>query len=139
MFRINSIRPAAICLLVLFGTVNAEMLETSSGKLAALIEGGAVIVDVRTPDEWRATGVIPQSHLLTFFDHRGNYDLDDWLSKFTRLAGREDSVAIICAIGNRSRVISHFLSSQLGYQKVHNVTRGIEHWIGSGHPVDNWP
>ena len=115
------------------------MLETSSDKLAALIEEGVAVVDVRTPDEWRTTGVIPDSHLLTFFDNRGNYNLDDWLSKFTKLANPEEKVVIICAVGNRSRVIGNFLSSKLGYQQVHNVTQGIEHWIRSGHPVNKWP
>lgn len=139
MFKVNLIRSITVCIMVSFGTVKADMLETSSDKLAALIEEGVAVVDVRTPDEWRTTGVIPDSHLLTFFDNRGNYNLDDWLSKFTKLANPEERVVIICAVGNRSRVIGNFLSSKLGYQQVHNVTQGIEHWIGSGHPVNKWP
>ncbi len=139
MIRVNSVYLIAVCFIASLSTANAEMLETSSDKLATLIEEGVAVIDVRTPDEWRTTGVIPESHLLTFFDNRGNYDLNDWLSKFTKLAGPEDGVVIICAVGNRSRVISHFLSSELGYQKVHNVTQGIEHWIGNGHPVNKWP
>ena len=123
----------------MFSTVNAEMLETSSDKLATLIQEGVAVVDVRTPDEWRTTGVIPDSHLLTFFDNRGNYDLNDWLSNFTEIAHPQDEVVIICAVGNRSRVIGYFLSSELGYQKVHNVTLGIEHWIVSGQGVSKWP
>ena len=139
MFKVNLIRSITVCIMVSFGTVKADMLETSSDKLAALIEEGVAVVDVRTPDEWRTTGVIPDSHLLTFFDNRGNYNLDDWLSKFTKLASPEESVVIICAVGNRSRVIGNFLSSKLGYRQVHNVTHGIEHWIRSGQPVNKWP
>ncbi len=139
MFKVNLIYLITFCFIVSLSTVNADMLETSSDKLATLIEEGAAVVDVRTPDEWRTTGVIAESHLLTFFDDRGNYNLNDWLSKFTKLADPEDEVVIICAVGNRSQVISQFLSSKLGYQKVHNVTQGIEHWIGSGHPVNKWP
>lgn len=139
MLKANFIYSITFCFLVSLSIANADMLESSSDKLAALIKEGVAVVDVRTPDEWRTTGVISESHLLTFFDNRGNYDLNDWLSKFTKIADPQDEVVIICAVGNRSRVIGHFLSSELGYQKVYNVTQGIEHWIGNGQPVNKWP
>ena len=115
------------------------MLQTSTQELVTMVEEGVTVVDVRTPDEWRATGVIPDSHLLTFFDSRGNYNVHDWLSKFTAIAKPDDSVVIICAVGNRSHVISSFLSSELGYEKVHNATQGIEAWISDGQSVERWP
>ncbi len=115
------------------------MFETSTDELLKLTEDNVSVVDVRTPEEWRKTGVIPNSHLLTFFDIRGNYNLNDWLSKFTAIAKPEDQVVIICAVGNRSQMISRFLSSKLGYQRVHNATQGIDHWIAQGNAVDRWP
>jgi len=46
--------------------VSAELINIDDEKLQALIEDGTPGVDVRRADEWRQTGVIEGSHLLTF-------------------------------------------------------------------------
>ena len=111
----------------------------SNERLESLIREGVPVVDLRTPEEWKATGVISGSELLTFFDSHGNYDLGSWLTSFVAIAEPQDEVALICAVGNRSFVVSRFLVQQFGYQKLYNVNNGIEHWIRSGKPVKKWP
>ena len=133
--------PSAIVLLFMAG-LNvgiAQMIETTTQELEALIEQEVPVIDVRTPGEWRTTGIIPGSHLLTFFDERGNYNVDDWLGKLTEIAQPDDQIVIICEVGNRSRMISNFLSSQLGYREVHNATQGMQQWRNQGLPVQQWP
>ena len=133
--------PSAIVLLILAGSNVgiAEMIETTTQELEALIEQEVPVIDVRTPGEWRTTGIIPGSHLLTFFDERGNYNIDDWLTKLTEIAQPDDRLVIVCEVGNRSRMISNFLSSQLGYREVHNATQGMQQWRNQGFPVQQWP
>ena len=133
--------PSAIVLLFMAG-LNvgiAQMIETTTQELEALVEQEVPVIDVRTPGEWRTTGIIPGSHLLTFFDERGNYNIDDWLAKLTEIAQPDDRIVIVCEVGNRSRMISNFLSSQLGYREVHNATQGMQQWRNQGLPVQQWP
>ncbi len=130
----------AALLFSLQSTAGAQVIEISTNEqLESLIAEGVPVVDLRTPEEWRATGIISGSKLLTFFDSQGNYDVGAWLGSFTAIARPEDEVAVICAVGNRSHVVTRFLQQQLGYARLYNVSKGIDHWIRSGRPVDPWP
>ena len=55
--------------------LRAEVTRIDNMALERLRARGVPVVDIRTPEEWRATGVIKGSHLLTFFDAQGSYDL----------------------------------------------------------------
>ncbi len=103
--------------------------------LQALIDQGVPVIDIRRPEEWRQTGVIEGSHLITFFDKQGRYDVRAWLEKLSAIAGKDDPFILICRTGNRTGVVSRFLSEKLGYRKVYNVKKGITDWIRKGHPV----
>ena len=117
----------------------AELKEINTNDLKKFVDEGVAVVDVRTPGEWRATGVIPDSKLLTFFDQRGNYNLEEWLSKFGKIAQPTDRVVIICQIGNRSKMIADFLYKELGYDEVYNAPGGIADWRRLGGTVERWP
>ena len=120
-------------------TAWADVTEVDAPALAALAGAGAVIVDVRREDEWRARGVHPDAHGLTFFDERGGYDLDAWLESLSALVGRDDPLVLICASGVRSKRIADLLDSRLGFTAVHDVAGGFEGWLaegGKGVPFD---
>ena len=105
-----------------------------NAALEALIDDGVKIVDVRRPDEWRATGVIPGSALLTAFDARGRFN-PDFPAAFEALVSRNEDVILICRSGNRSTVLARALSAQAGYTRVYNVTGGIAGWMEGGNPT----
>lgn len=63
--------------------------------------------------------------MITFFDVAGNYDVQDWLAKLSKVPGQNDSFLLICHSGNRTGTVSKFLDAKLGYTKVHNVRAGI--------------
>src|SRR5210317_2107696 len=52
-----------------------------NGHLKTLLEQGVPIYDIRRPEEWRQTGVIEGSRLLTFVDAGGRV-LPDFLTRF---------------------------------------------------------
>ena len=52
-----------------------------NGQLKTLLEQGVPIYDIRRPEEWRQTGVIEGSRLLTFVDAGGRV-LPDFLTRF---------------------------------------------------------
>jgi len=113
----------------------AEVIDIDNAELARLQASGVALVDIRTASEWAQTGIVPGSHLLTFFDEQGRAEAAAWLGKLREIAGPTQAVAVICRSGNRTRVVSRFLSDQAGYATVYNVRSGIKGWIGERREV----
>lgn len=119
-----------------------ELLKVAASKFSNLdnaglkerIAAGAKVVDIRRPDEWQATGVVEGSHLLTFFDANGQVN-PDFFEDLAKFAGKDDEIVLICQRGNRSLVLSRFMSERAGYSKIKNVSAGISGWIGEGNAV----
>ena len=102
--------------------------------LKALAAQGVPVYDIRRPEEWRQTGVVEGSRLLTFVDARGRPQ-PDFLPRFTADAGKNDPVILICRTGSRTDVLARYLVDKMGYTQVYNVRHGITRWIGDKHPV----
>lgn len=109
----------------------AEVVDISNAELARLAVAGVPIVDIRTEGEWKETGVVPGSRLITLFDERGRPD-PAWLEKVREVAKPDQPVVVICRSGNRTRAASDLLSRQGGYAKVYNVRDGIRAWAKEG-------
>ncbi len=108
--------------------VRAEVIDIDNDTLQSLLDQDIPIVDVRRVDEWNDTGVIDDSHLLTFFDAQGGYDVEKWLSDLDAIVSSDDPFILICRSGNRTRMISQWLSEKQGYARIYNVTDGILSW-----------
>ena len=113
----------------------AEIVEVNNDKIDKLIKVGVPLVDIRTEREWYETGVIDQSKLLTFFDKYGNSKVEEWITKFEKIAGRKDPVIIICRSGRRSRVVANYLVQKENYLTVYHATNGIKSWIESNNKI----
>ena len=61
--------------------VFAETIDINNDEITKLIKNNVPIVDIRTSNEWKQTGVIPNSILLTFFKKNGTYNLETWQKK----------------------------------------------------------
>ncbi len=85
----------------------------------------AILVDVRNPDEWAATGVpkVPQGVTLI--------PLPELQQRAPQELPKDKTIYLICRSGNRSRVASELLL-QLGYSSVVNVDGGILAWTREG-------
>jgi rhodanese-related sulfurtransferase len=118
----------------LLGVTAPKFKSVNNSQLKELLKKDMKIVDVRRPEEWKKTGVIEGSHLLTFFDRRGRVN-PNFREKFAKLVKKTDDVILICRTGNRTGAISKFLSEREGFKGIVNVTRGIAHWIREGNPV----
>ena len=113
----------------------AEIVEVNNDKIDKLIKVGVPLVDIRTESEWYETGVIDQSNLLTFFDKYGNSKVEEWITKFEKIAGRKDPVIIICRSGRRSRVVANYSVQKENYLTVYHATNGIKSWIESNNKI----
>lgn len=89
-----------------------------------LIRSGTPIVDIRSEPEWRETGVVAGSVLLTFYEPDRSYDLEGFLEELGRHVGPEEEFAILCRRGNRSARVSTMLASR-GFRAVVNLSGGI--------------
>ena len=122
---------------LLAGTValRAEVSLLDSAELERFLERGVPVIDIRTPEEWRETGVIEGSHLLTFFDAQGRVDVRAWLRELTAIASRNEPFALICDSGGRSSLVGRFLDARLGFRRVHDVPGGIAQWRSENRPT----
>jgi rhodanese-related sulfurtransferase len=125
---------ACCCLLAAFAA-RADIVDIDNAQLAKLLASGVPMIDIRTSPEWEESGIVPGSHLLTFFDERGKADPAAWLQKAKAIAKPGDPVIVICRSGNRTKALSQFLSQQAGYVKVYNVRNGIGAWAREGRPM----
>lgn len=139
MFHIR--RSTAIVLLILFTSismstsVSAEVGQLTNAQMKQLLAENVPIIDIRRADEWRSTGVVDGSRLLTFFDARGRYDMKKWLAELDKIASKNDRFILICRSGNRTGQISGYLDKKLGYTQVYHLQRGIKNWIKAGDKV----
>ena len=103
-------------------------------QLKTLLEQGTPIYDVRRPEEWKQTGVIDNSQLLTFVDASGKLN-PEFLPQFTSKIDKDDPVILICRTGNRTGQLARYLVEEMGYTNVYNVRNGITDWIREKQPV----
>lgn len=105
-----------------------------NAKLQELLDQGVKVVDIRLQEEWQQTGIVKDSHTITFFDRTGRIN-PNFVPEFTKLVKKDEPVALICRTGSRSTAASQALAKQLGYSNVLNVTHGIMGWISEKRPV----
>ncbi|MGQ9660703.1 MAG: rhodanese-like domain-containing protein [Thermochromatium sp.] len=104
--------------------------------LAKAQSGEIILIDIRTPPEWRETGVAPQAHRLDMTDPR-------FIERLLQEMGGDKSVpiALICRTGSRSGYMQKQLQ-KMGFSQVYNVPEGMAGsrsgpgWIRRGLPVD---
>lgn len=115
----------------------AELGQLTAEQLLDLQQqGNALVVDVRTPQEWQTTGLIPNSKPLQSFDSNGHFDQEKWLAGLDKLKSSPDQpVILVCRSGNRSGKVGQILTEQLGMKNVYHLSNGIQSWIKAGHPT----
>lgn len=106
----------------------------NNSELSNLLEDKVTLVDIRRPQEWKQTGIVPGSNLITLFTSRGGVN-PDFVSQLQKVSSPDKPVILICRTGNRTRAGSAMLVQQLGYKNVYNVTHGITGWIAEKREV----
>lgn len=100
--------------------------------------GTLTVIDIRTPEEWRQTGVVPGAGRVDFY--RGPAHLLQGVLEHTG-GDRNAPIALICRTGNRTTQAQKFLQAQ-GFTQVYNVKEGMvgsaagPGWLRRGLPVD---
>ncbi|HEX6235320.1 MAG TPA: rhodanese-like domain-containing protein [Jiangellaceae bacterium] len=98
-------------------------VEVTVHELAAAVADGAVVVDVREPDEY-TRGHVPDAILMP---------LATVPVRYSELP-RDRPLYLVCAVGARSMHAAQYLS-QLGFD-ARNVAGGTYDWVTAGFPID---
>ena len=114
--------------------VDEQIDVTTAHQLAS--SGEILLIDIRRPDEWQATGSPASGHRL---DMRR----DDFTEALLELTGgaRDARVALICARGVRSSRLTNQLVAA-GFTNIIDVPEGMfgsgagPGWLNEGLPVD---
>ncbi len=125
-------QPIIFLAMFVVNTALADVKNASNEEIIALMKAGVPLVDVRTYKEWKKTGIIKDSYLLTFFDQNGNSNVENWMHELRKIASKDQPIIILCRSGRRSGVVSNILSEKMQYSKVYNANSGILGWINSG-------
>jgi len=76
----------------------AEFKTVDADTFAKLQAKGYPVIDIRTPMEWKQTGIIKGAHKMMFFMPNGQPDLANWFFELGHLVkSRKDPILIYCA------------------------------------------
>ncbi|HFD14178.1 MAG TPA: rhodanese-like domain-containing protein [Epsilonproteobacteria bacterium] len=119
-----------VSLLFLVTSVIAEL--TQVWATPDFAEKNIKIIDIRTPAEWKETGIVKDSYTIMFFDEKGNFNVESFLKQLNMAVKKDEQFALLCRVGSRTGMVSQFLSEKLGY-KVINLKGGIMKMIHDGY------
>ena len=115
--------------------VNAEVIDINNRELSNLIEKKIKIIDVRTQNEWKSTGIIKGSFLISLLNKNKKFIFEEWYEMFKNQFDNNKSIIFICASGVRSNYISHLVKKKKPDLIVYNLKKGINYWIRSGYKI----
>lgn len=127
------------------GLLLAMMLPTSAAfagsveridgaRLEALMAAGIEVVDIRRSEEWRETGIVPGSRLITAFDGEGRL-VEGFIERVRSAIADGRPFALICRSGNRSATAAGLLAAVTGEVTIYDVDGGIRAWAAAGRPL----
>lgn len=91
-----------------------------------LLNSNTPIVDIRTPPEWRETGLLKGAIPIMFFTQRGDYDIDKFLKELNEKVDTKKPFALICHTGNRTSILAPWLAKEMGYDVI-NLKGGMDY------------
>lgn len=123
-------------LFCLFSAEAADLRLAADAAWAKAQAGEILLIDIRTPPEWRETGVPQGAKRLDMTDPR-------FLDRLLELVkgDRSAPIALICRTGNRSGYVVQQLRS-LGFSQVYDVPEGMAGsragpgWLRRGLPIE---
>ncbi len=114
----------------------AEVRDLNIASFEKLKKNGIPVIDIRTPQEWRESGIIAGSHTIMFFGPDGRYDIEAFIGDLEKLGIRKNTPFIlVCRSATRTRKLGTYLADELGYGNVYHLTGGILNWKRHDKPL----
>lgn len=111
-----------------------EIMSAPDARAAAR-EGRIVLIDVRSPQEWKQTGIADVAVPITMHNNRFLTRLQTVIDE-----NPDKKIAFICAVGGRTGFITRDLEAR-GYKDLIDVSEGMSGspegpgWINRGLPL----
>ena len=102
-----------------------------------LLNSGIKIIDIRTPQEWKETGLVKGAIPITFWYADGSYNLSLFMSTLQKHIKQGEKFALICHVGSRTSEVSAFLSQEYN-MKVVNLLGGMEYLHKKGYKTEKY-
>lgn len=140
--RLGILLVAVLCVGVAGALMAADAIPADRAHRDA-VSGAVMLIDVRSPKEWRQTGIPQGAKAISMHGPDG---MDGFVARVTKAVnGRKDTpVALICARGVRSTRAGWALSGA-GFTRVLNVREGVNGnwvdgpgWIARKLPVETY-
>src|SRR5436853_6971095 len=107
--------------------IKSRIEEVDPAAAREQLSNGAVVVDVREPEEWAAGHIPGAVHVpKSYLEYRIEGAAPD----------RSGHVILYCASGNRSAWATRTMVDDLGYENVESMTGGFTLWKDRGYEVD---
>jgi len=122
-----------LTLAILSLSLFADFKTIDVAEFEKLQKEGVPVIDIRTEQEWKDTGIIEGSHKITFFNDKGQPLLADWFFEVGHLIkDKKEPFIIYCAHASRSKSLGEGLV-HMGFENVYELKDGIENgWIKAG-------
>ena len=93
------------------------------------MKNNLIIIDVRNKEEWKETGIIPNSLLIQMLS-AGRTIRKEYISELLIALGEDKDIkaAIICHSGGRSSATVELLKNE-GFNNIFNISEGM---VGNG-------
>ena len=130
----------AVALLAAAGFAHATPDLAAPDAAAAVAAGKITLIDIRTPPEWKETGVARGAKLVNMLHPQGAPGFANALLDQVK-SDRNAPIALICRTGNRTTQVQRYLQSQ-GFTQVYTVKEGRAGstagpgWLKRGLPVE---
>jgi sulfur-carrier protein adenylyltransferase/sulfurtransferase len=107
--------------------IKSRIDEVDPAVVREQVSNGAVVIDVREPEEWAAGHIPGAKHVpKSYFESRIEGTVQD----------RDQHVILYCASGNRSAWAARTMLEDLGYGEVESMTGGFTLWKDRGYEVE---
>jgi len=104
-----------------------KVCEIDTVEAQNLIEAGALLVDVREPDEYRA-GHIPGAFNIP----RGLLEFK--IQELQKGGDPSHPICLYCKSGSRA-ALSFVALTDMGFQRVYSLEGGVDNWESRGLPI----
>jgi len=119
-------------ILLLVASLSASVVDAYPSQ--AILDNKTPIVDIRTPSEWKETGLLQGAIPIMFFDEKGGYNAEAFINELNKKVDTKKPFALICRTGSRTKMVANFLSQEFNYT-VTNLQGGMMFVQGKKLPV----
>lgn len=121
-----------LALIMMMSIASAELKHVWASEAFLKENKKMKIIDIRTPGEWKETGIVAGSHTIMFFNEQGKFDIPKFMDELNKVVKKDEQFAIICRTGSRTYEVGKFLGYQMGYDVI-NLAGGIEKMMIEGY------